>query len=95
LLAGTDAPNPGTAHGISLHEELQILVKAGYTPEQALNAATALPARIFHLGNRGRIAVGARADLVLIDGDPTRNIADTLSIYRVWKNGYSIDRNAT
>jgi imidazolonepropionase-like amidohydrolase len=94
LLAGTDAPNPGTAHGVSLHEELQILVKAGYTPEQALNAATALPARVFHLGNRGRIAVGARADLVLVNGDPTKNIADTLSIDHIWKNGYSIDRTA-
>jgi imidazolonepropionase-like amidohydrolase len=94
LLAGTDAPNPGTAHGVSLHEELQILVKAGYTPEQALNAATALPARTFGLGNRGHIAVGARADLVLVDGDPTKTIADTLSIDRIWKNGYAVDRKA-
>jgi imidazolonepropionase-like amidohydrolase len=92
LLAGTDAPNPGTAHGVSLHGELQILVRAGFPPEQALNAATALPARVFHLRDRGRIAVGLRADLVLINGDPTQTISDTLSIARIWKNGYAIDR---
>ncbi|HEY2070965.1 MAG TPA: amidohydrolase family protein [Rhizomicrobium sp.] len=92
LLPGTDAPNPATAHGPSLHEELQIFVQAGYTPEQALNAATALPTRIFHLGDRGHIAPGYRADLILIDGDPTTKISDTLSIARIWKNGYAIDR---
>lgn len=92
IVAGTDAPNPATAHGVSLHEELQLLVRAGFTPEEALNAATALPARIFKLGDRGRIAAGYRADLLLVNGDPTRHIADTLSIARIWKNGYAIDR---
>jgi len=92
LLAGTDSPNPATAHGVSLHEELQILVKAGFTPEQALRAATQLPAATFHLGGRGEIRVGARADLLLIEGNPTRDISATLSILRIWKNGYSIDR---
>ena len=94
LLAGTDSPNPATAHGISLHEELQILVQAGYTPEEALHAATALPVSIFHLGDRGHVKAGYRADLLLVDGDPTKNIADTLSIARIWKNGYAVDRAA-
>jgi imidazolonepropionase-like amidohydrolase len=92
ILAGTDAPNPATAHGVSLHEELQILVEAGFTPEEALHAATALPDRVFHLGDRGHVRAGDRADLLLVSGDPTRNIADTLSIDRVWKNGYPVDR---
>jgi len=92
LLPGTDSPNPATAHGPSLHQELQIFVQAGYTPEQALHAATAEVTKIFHLGDRGHIAPGYRADLVLIDGDPTANISDTLSIDRIWKNGYAIDR---
>jgi imidazolonepropionase-like amidohydrolase len=92
LLAGSDAPNPATAHGAALHEELQILVQAGYTPEQALRAATALPATVFHLGDRGHIAPSYRADLLLVEGDPTSNIADTLSIKGVWKNGYAVDR---
>ena len=92
VLAGTDSPNPDTAHGVALHEELQILVEAGLTPIEALHAATALPDAIFHLGRRGRIARGYRADLVLVDGDPTRHIADTLSIERIWMNGYPVDR---
>src|SRR5579875_3273106 len=74
LLAGTDAPNPGTAHGASLHHELELLVQAGLTPREALTAATATPATIFGLPDRGRIAVGLRADLLLVGGDPTQNI---------------------
>ena len=92
VLAGTDSPNPATAHGVALHEELQILVEAGLTPSEALHAATALPDVIFHLGRRGRIARGYRADLILVDGNPTRRIADTLSIERIWMNGYPVDR---
>jgi len=92
ILAGTDAGNPATAHGVSLHEELQILVLAGFTPEQALNAATALPDAIFKLGDRGHVMKGDRADLLLVDGDPTKNISDTLSIDRIWKNGYAVNR---
>lgn len=92
LLAGTDAPGPGNAHGVSLHGELQLLVRAGLTPAQALGAATALPARHFGLGDRGRIARGFRADLLLVEGDPTARISDTLSIVRIWKNGYPVDR---
>ena len=85
-------PNPATAHGVSLHEELQILVMAGYTPEEALHAATALPDAIFHLGDRGHVRAGDRADLLLVDGDPTRKISDTLAIDRIWKNGYAVER---
>jgi imidazolonepropionase-like amidohydrolase len=50
-------------------------------------SATAKPARCFGLNDRGRIAEGARADLVLVNGDPTTNISDTLSIKAVWLNG--------
>ena len=94
VLAGTDAPAPGTAHGITLHRELAILVQSGLTPEEALASATALPARAFGLADRGRVSPGARADLVLVDGDPTVNISDTLRIAMIWKNGYAVDRTA-
>lgn len=70
LLAGTDAGNPGTAHGASMHGELALLVRAGLTPAQALSAATAAPARAFGLADRGRIAVGQRADLLLVEATP-------------------------
>ncbi|HYL63080.1 MAG TPA: CIA30 family protein [Candidatus Methylomirabilis sp.] len=94
ILAGTDAPNPGTAHGLSLHGELELLVKAGLTPSEALAAATSVPARIFSLPDRGRIASGLRADLLLVKGDPTQDITDTRDIVAVWKTGVQLDRAA-
>ena len=93
LLAGTDAPNPGTAHGVSMHRELELLVAAGLTPEQALRAATSTPARIFGLNDRGRIAPGLRADLLLVEGDPTSNIVDTRRIAGIWKAGTRVERS--
>lgn len=93
LLAGTDAGNPSTTHGASIHGELTLLVKAGLSPIDALNAATALPAKIFGLNDRGRIAVGMRADLILINGDPTKNITATRHIEFIWKNGYRLERS--
>ena len=92
VLAGSDAPNPGTAHGVSLHHELALLVRAGLTPLEALAAATSVPARRFGLADRGRIGPGARADLLLVAGDPTADIAATLDIERIWKNGAPVER---
>lgn len=92
LLAGTDAGNPGTAHGASEHNELDLLVRAGLSPVEALRAATSVPARSFKLDDRGRIAPGLRADLLLVDGDPTADITATRAIRAIWKNGYSIAR---
>ena len=87
VLAGTDAPNPGTVHGASLHRELELLVEAGLTPTEALAAATAAAADAFGLPGRGRIAEGARADVILVDGDPTVDITATRAIAGVWKEG--------
>ncbi|WP_161786135.1 CIA30 family protein [Lysobacter antibioticus] len=92
LLAGTDSGNPGTTHGASEHGELELLVQAGLSPVQALTAATAAPARSFGLDDRGRIASGLRADLILVDGDPTTDITATRAIRSIWKNGYPVDR---
>ncbi|MNV81426.1 isoaspartyl dipeptidase [compost metagenome] len=77
----------GLAHGASVHHEMQLLVEAGFTPVEALQSATSKTARRFSLDDRGRIVEGARADLVLVDGDPTTHISDTLSIREVWKRG--------
>ncbi len=92
ILAGTDAPVQGTTYGASLHEELRLLVGTGLTPIQALTAATESPARIFHLDDRGRIAAGLRADLVLVEGDPTKDIAATENIVTIWKKGVPVNR---
>lgn len=93
IVAGSDAPNPGTAHGASLHHELALLVRAGLSPQQALASATSVPAARFGLDGRGRIAAGMRADLVLVEGDPLSEIADTRRIDSVWKNGYPVQRD--
>ncbi|WP_329060082.1 amidohydrolase family protein [Amycolatopsis sp. NBC_01480] len=94
VLAGTDASHLGAygmAHGASLHGELRLLVLAGFTPAAALNAATSVPAARFGLADRGRIRPGARADLILVDGDPTANIGATLSLRAVWRGGVRLD----
>jgi imidazolonepropionase-like amidohydrolase len=95
ILAGSDVSEPipslgGLAHGASLHHELQLLVAAGLTPIESLRAATSVPSRRFGLTDRGRIEAGARADLLLVDGDPTTNISDTLSIHAVWRRGIQL-----
>jgi imidazolonepropionase-like amidohydrolase len=94
ILAGTDAPNPGTSHGVSIHRELELLVRAGLTPSEALAAATSVPASTFHLDDRGVIAPGKRADLLLVKGDPTQNILATRDIVSVWKLGVEDDRGS-
>ena len=95
ILVGTDVSFPvptlgGMAHGASVHHELQLLVGAGLTPVEALRAATSTPARRFGLTDRGRILEGLRADLLLVDGDPTRRISATLDIRQVWRRGTAL-----
>ncbi|WP_434445408.1 amidohydrolase family protein [Lentzea sp. E54] len=92
ILAGTDAnATPGAPanvpHGSSMHEELERLVDAGLSTVEALRAATSAPAQVFGLADRGAIAPGLRADLVLLDGDPIADIRATRRIRRIWCEG--------
>jgi imidazolonepropionase-like amidohydrolase len=89
ILAGTDTPAPGLAHGVSLHRELELLVRSGLAPVEALAAATSAPARAFGFHDRGRVAVGLRADLLLVNGDPSVDITATRDIVGIWKLGVS------
>jgi imidazolonepropionase-like amidohydrolase len=89
LLAGTDVWG---LEGVCLHRELESLVLSGLSPEEALASATSVPADIFGLEGRGRIVPGARADLVLVRGNPTVDITATRDIVGVWKLGVAIDR---
>ncbi|WP_091874146.1 CIA30 family protein [Massilia yuzhufengensis] len=89
VLAGTDAGNAGTQHGVSMHRELAALVEAGLSPQQALAAATSAPAKAFRLGLRGRIDKGYKADLLLVQGNPAVDIRATRRIVEVWKDGES------
>jgi imidazolonepropionase-like amidohydrolase len=104
VLAGTDTSYPGpqhdanailnayAGHGITLHHELELLVRAGLSPAEALAAATAVSARCFGLTDRGRIAPGLRADLLLVDGDPCADITATRNIAAIWRNGTRLHR---
>ncbi len=94
ILAGTDAPNPGTSHGVSIHRELELLVTAGLTPLEALASVTSVPAGIFGLTDRGRVDVGLRADLLLVRGDPSTDILATRKIESIWKCGVQVDRQS-
>lgn len=76
LLAGTDTPYPLLVPGLSLHDELAAMVEVGLTPREALATATVNPARLLsEEGERGVVAPGAIADLVLVEGDPLEDTA--------------------
>lgn len=93
VLAGSDAPNPNTAHGWSLLVEMLLLQKAGLSPEDTLRAATSVPANAFSLSDRGRIAKGMKADLILLPESPIENLETILTPSSVWKNGYRVNGN--
>lgn len=90
LLAGSDAPNPATAYGASLLHEIKLLVEAGLSTTEALQAATSVPAERFSLADRGCLRDGCRADLVWVTGDPIRDIDALGGIEGVWKNGVRV-----
>jgi predicted amidohydrolase YtcJ len=88
LLAGTDVGIPTLVPGISLHEELVLLVEAGLTPLEALRAATLNPARVLGLADSlGTIESGKLADLVLLEANPLADINNTQRIRAVVANG--------
>jgi imidazolonepropionase-like amidohydrolase len=92
FLAGTDLSNPYIYPGFSLHEELTNLVAAGFTPAEALRAATLNPARYLQLTDSlGTVASGKVADLVLLDANPLDDIRNTQKIFAVVLNGRVID----
>ncbi|WP_395344833.1 amidohydrolase family protein [Ningiella sp. W23] len=93
IVAGSDAPNPGTAFGISLHHEMQLLSESGLSNAEVLQAATRVPASLFSIADKGRIASGMRADLVLLNQNPNENIKHSNDIYQIYKNGFEVRRS--
>jgi imidazolonepropionase-like amidohydrolase len=86
IVAGTD----GT--GMELVRELELYVKVGFTPEEALEAATIVPARLLGVENStGSIATGRAADLVLVEGDPSHRIGDLRNTRWVMMDGHLMD----
>lgn len=96
VAAGTDAPYPGVFQGEGLHRELELLVAAGLTPVEAIQAATKNAAQFMHgaAADWGSIEVGKRADLVMVSGRPHERIADTRTIVEVVQAGRLLDRAA-
>ncbi len=88
MLAGTDTGDPQTVPGFSLHDELALLVRAGLSPMEALQAATRNAARCLGVETRfGTIAKGKAADVVLLDADPLADIRNTSKISAVILRG--------
>jgi len=89
IVAGTDG------YGMEIVRELELYVDGGLTPAEALATATIAPARNVKIANRtGSIAVGKAADLLLVDGDPEKNIGDLRHVDQVMSDGYLMDGNA-
>jgi imidazolonepropionase-like amidohydrolase len=96
ILAGSDVQS-GVFPGASLHRELATLVAAGLSPAEAIRAATLDPARFLANGaepDAGVVAVGKRADLLLVNGDPARDITALADIREVLLHGVPMQRNA-
>ena len=88
FLAGTDGPDPYVFPGFSLHDELELLVKAGFTNAEALQAATYYPALFMaKLDQYGVIETGRVADMVLLDANPLDDIRNTRKIAGVVLRG--------
>ncbi|WP_250656006.1 amidohydrolase family protein [Alkalimarinus coralli] len=99
ILAASDSPNVANIAGSSLHDEIRLLVeKCGFTPEEAVAAATYLPGRHLEKLNLtpglGYITEGAKADLVMLDGDFREDINNTRKISMVIAGGKIVERNS-
>jgi hypothetical protein len=93
-LAASGAPAMGTMPGISMHTELEMLVRLGLSPREALAAATNNYAEQFHWSELGQITPGRRADILILDADPIINIWNARRISTLLVDGNQIDRES-
>ena len=93
-LAATGAPVFGSMPGISMHTELEMMVRLGLSPREALAAATNNYALQFGWNELGQIAAGRRGDILIVDGDPTSSIWNARRISGLIVDGNVIDRDA-
>ena len=87
LVVGSDTPMPFVVPGASVHQELEMMVGAGVSSLGAIRAATGAAAEALGRSDLGVVAAGALADLVLVAGDPSRDIKQTRGIRKVIKGG--------
>jgi imidazolonepropionase-like amidohydrolase len=93
FFVGTDAGVFGVVPGASLHGEIQALGRLGIPPLTILRAATSAPAAFLDPRHSfGRIEKGQRADLLLVRGDPTADLADLAQIDQVFLSGARLER---
>jgi imidazolonepropionase-like amidohydrolase len=90
ILAGSDQVVPG----FSVHRELELLVRAGFTPMDAIRSATTVPAKIFGISDVGAVAPGKRADLVILDANPLADIKNIRRVHLVIAEGKVFAPNA-
>jgi hypothetical protein len=91
-LAASGAPVQGALPGISMHTEMELLVRLGLAPREALAAATTNYSIQFGWRELGLIAPGRRADILVVDGDPTQNIWNARRISGLIMDGNVINR---
>lgn len=94
LIAGTDTPTASVIPGVSLHDELDELVRAGLSPYAALRTATVDAARFLGVSDSGTVAVGQRADVLMVRGNPLADIRAVRDVSAVCTNGHWRDRAA-
>ena len=91
---GTDSGTPNHFAGYSEHRELELMVQAGLTPQQAISAATRVSAEILNLDDVGMLAVGKSADFLVLDADPLENIVNSRRIATVYRKAKELDRSS-
>ena len=94
IVLGADTGVQDHLFGLAEHLELEAMVAAGMAPAQALVAATSRAAEYLQLADRGSLAPGKRADLLVLDASPLDDIINTRRISRVFIAGAEIDRSA-
>lgn len=88
IAMGTDAGNPGTAHGPSVYREMEAMQRAGLSAAEVLTSATIVAARAMGIADEaGSIEAGKRADMVVLDADPAADIANARRVRLVMRNG--------
>ena len=94
VILGTDAGAVGDFFGYADHLELELFVRLGMTPAEAIVAATTRAARAFGLDETGAVEAGRSADFVVLDADPLDDITNTRQIAAVYLRGVEVDRDA-
>jgi imidazolonepropionase-like amidohydrolase len=88
IAAGSDAGNIGTVHGPALHREFELMAEAGMRPIDIITAATKNAAEVMgKSADVGTLERGKRADILLLDEDPVRDIKNARRIFRILKDG--------